>query len=136
MDTESNASPPEAPEVATPTPGPWAVHEHRHAGGEFWCSIGQESGRGPITDIVGAEGNKPRFFQPVAAMQYLVTPVAEQRANARLIAAAPEMYEALKRALPYLRDHVAMTAGDDFSGFGDRLAFDAAEAAIAKAEGR
>lgn len=77
------------------TPGPWEVHEHTHANGEFWCSIGYQ-GRGPITDVVGAEGNHSRFFQPVAGMKCLVTPVEQQRANAYLVAAAPEMKHVLE----------------------------------------
>lgn len=51
----------------------------------------------------------------------------EHTANARLIAAAPEMYEAL-RAL--------IERSDANDGDGLLVAFDAARAAIAKAEGR
>lgn len=74
---------------ARPTPGPWHVYEAKHIDGEYWASICYDGG-GPITDIVGAEGNHTKYFQPVAGMKYLVTPVAEQRANARLIASAPD----------------------------------------------
>lgn len=77
------------------TPGPWEVHEHFHVDGEFWCSIGY-NGFGPITDVVGEEGDKTRYYQPVAGMKYLVTPVKEQKANAKLIAAAPELLEECK----------------------------------------
>lgn len=86
------------------TPGPWEVHESTTVDGEFWCSIGY-AGRGPITDIVGAEGNHTQSFQPVAGMKYLVTPVEQQRANAKLIAAAPEMLDMLKRLLIDFHEH-------------------------------
>ncbi len=99
------------------TPRPWEVHEARHIDGEFWASIGYH-GRGPITDIVGAEGNKAEYFQSVAGMKYLVTPVEEQKANAAYIVAAcnelPRLLdekaallrriEALRAALVRLRD--------------------------------
>lgn len=52
-------------------------------------------------------------------------------ANARLIAAAPDLLAAAQRALPYLADLVARSGLE--AGFGDRLAYDALEAAIAKA---
>lgn len=79
------------------TPGPWEVHEAPHRDGEFWCSIGY-AGRGPITDIVGAEGNHTRWFQPVAGMKFLVTPVEQQKANAALVAASPTLLEACELA--------------------------------------
>ncbi len=66
------------------TPIPWAIHEHLHIDGEYWASIGTGAGHGPITDIMGAEGNRD-YYQLVAGMRHLVTPVEEQRANARLI---------------------------------------------------
>lgn len=53
-------------------------------------------------------------------------------ANARLIAAAPELLEACKSAVPFLKDHVSLTIHD---GPSDRIALDKIEAAIAKAEG-
>jgi hypothetical protein len=57
-------------------------------------------------------------------------------ANARLIAAAPEMYEALCAALPLLEFEVE-TRGDSDSDyeFPARSALDAVRAAIAKATG-
>jgi hypothetical protein len=88
---------------------PWEVHEHEHINGEFWCSIGHD-GWGPITDIIGAEGNKAEYWTTVAGMKYLVAPVEEQRANAELIARACNSHGTLLLALeevfqrvPYLK---------------------------------
>ncbi len=53
-------------------------------------------------------------------------------ADAHLMAAAPALLAALKAALPYLANHIAMTLDE---GPGDRIAYDKAEAAIALAEG-
>lgn len=118
------------------TQGPWEVHNHVHGDGEFWCSIGA-NGRGPITEIVGEEGNKAKYFVPVAGMKFLVAPVEEQKANARLIAAAPELLKALKELRRWLpcgdgrnpaqRGAICETLGD---------VNELAEAIIAKAEGR
>jgi hypothetical protein len=52
----------------------------------------------------------------------------EQEANARLIAAAPELLEVLKYVLPILEDN-NLTFGDDFA----KEAFNRAEQAITKA---
>lgn len=82
------------------TQGPWEVHESAHVDGEYWASIGH-NGRGPITDIVGSEGNKSEYYIPVAGMKYLVTPVEQQKANAALIAAAPDLLEALKSTIQF-----------------------------------
>lgn len=69
------------------TPEPWEIHEApHHVRGEYWATIGH-NGRGPITDIVGEEGNHAKYYIPVAGMKYLVTPVEQQRANARRIVA-------------------------------------------------
>lgn len=78
------------------TPGPWTVHEATHVDGEYWASIGQLTGHGPITDIVGEEGNHTEYFKIVAGMKHLVTDVDEQKANACLIAAAPSLLAALE----------------------------------------
>ena len=50
----------------------------------------------------------------------------QRRANAALIASAPELYEALENALPYLWSH---------KGQGARRAEEIAEAALKKARG-
>jgi uncharacterized membrane protein YccC len=62
----------------------------------------------------------------------------ENRANARLIAAAPDMYEALKAVLPVLeavqRQYAQMAKGRGMGGDGPVL--EATRLALAKAEGR
>lgn len=62
---------------------------------------------------------------------------AMDEANARLVAAAPQLLKACERALPYLRDHIGLTANAGFGedDFGDRIALDLCEEAIAKARG-
>lgn len=88
------------------TPGPWSVA--RHGYGTFYEAHAfiEHS----VCGIWWPDGN------------------VEQEANARLIAAAPELLEALKR----------LTEGMEASGGwdGDDEDFDTAMKAIAKAEGR
>lgn len=88
------------------TPGPWKVAEGgtRIVAGQFTFFLGAKIGAYP----------------------------EEWQADARLIAAAPRLYEALEKALPYLRSHMALTPDD---GPGDRIALDFAEAALAEARG-
>ena len=99
------------------TPGPWVVKFHN---GHF---------------------DEPRYVGSVVRNVARVIPSTLEshasrarldRANARLIAAAPEMLEALRMAEPVLREAViaSLLPLDDLS---DRIALDAVEAAIAKA---
>jgi hypothetical protein len=64
--------------------------------------------------------------------------VGSHEANARLIAAAPELLAALKDLLPYAekhrRDADAESAGDRYPRI--RAALERARAAVARAEGR
>jgi hypothetical protein len=75
-----------------PTPGPWEVQKLPHAAGELWLQIsyrdpdGQR--RGPVADIVDKQ------WIPAAELKYLATPEPEQWANARLIAASPDLLAA------------------------------------------
>lgn len=113
-----------------PTPGPWEVHEHGDTGYGIWFSIGH-GGWGPIVDIekrlyIGQDG----FERPVGELKYLVISEDEQRANARLIAAAPALLEALKG--------LQRLAWGDVSGHSIEAyeeAKDIARAAIAKGKG-
>lgn len=83
-------------EMAKPTPGPWTVIKHEHAYGELWLSIGYvaEDGStwGPVCDIEG------KTFIPAAEIKYQVWPEERQWANAHLIAAAPQLRDALQKA--------------------------------------
>jgi len=84
--------------AAKATELPWETHHHSHCNGEYWSSIGHH-GRGPITDIVGAEGNKTEYFQPAAGMKHLVTPVEEQKANAAYIVLAANLLPVLLKVV-------------------------------------
>jgi len=92
------------------TPGPWWEESDTYQVPRIWARFPD----GSPCDVACAEGDGSIPFE-------------ERRANARLIAAAPELYEALKKAL-------------DQSGCdGDLCAYawhDEARAAIAKAEGK
>lgn len=88
------------PNEAKFTPGPWTA-----------------------SNVAGTE-SRPIVIFGNGAMP--TAPIAEQRANARLIAAAPEGYELAK----YIR-HL----GDDGHSINEKL-YEMARALIAKAEGR
>lgn len=102
---------------ATHTPGPWTS-----------AGVHVAADHGPDAEMV-----------PVCEASYRFVTLAEARANARLIAAAPELLQALKQ----VRYQVAASAEAShlLQGFRrsetaeDRL-FQAVDAAIAKAEGR
>jgi hypothetical protein len=96
-----------------PTPGPWTVIEpHKH--GDFY-------GAGAAYKITRADSD-PRDW----SVAQLYANIPESKANARLIAAAPDMYEALKKA------RVAIAT---WSPAPDEP-LQEIDAAIAKAEGR
>ena len=107
------------------TPGPWAcyiVEESEHKSGpsgrcpESWFEIYTDDGEGNGDHVNCIPGDE------------------ESEANIRLVAAAPEMYEALKGILPLAK--AGAEAGDNkyVSGFKNMIA--KALTAIAKAEGR
>lgn len=93
------------------TPGPWKEHEGFIVG--------------PDDETIA----DPRCLPPTADN------TATMDANARLIAAAPELLEACKMLLPYVADQVHRGAvpGQDTSHYGDERAVTAGRAAIAKA---
>jgi len=126
------------------TPGPWKVSKEETSGKRLvYIRIASMPGDVGTTGVYGhyedgttaGSAYVDRFgtkrYKPVISEE-------EARANAHLIAAAPEMLEALEKAIPWLRDHVAMTCSDMRGLDGDvrdRVALDLAEAAIRKAKG-
>lgn len=99
------------------TPGPWVVTVAK--GGWFEVCIPDEDSRtgGDLVAEVFSPGTGPK-------------PDAEDEANARLIAAAPEMFEALTNLLKTHKGGEELVSGQCCS-----LA-DAAIAALAKARGQ
>ncbi len=102
------------------TPGPWKLIKNPLPGEPnarcpYWH---MDAGAGYPREVDG----ELRGFRVAAYMS---------NADARLIAAAPDLLEACKRALPYLANHIGLTLDE---GPGDRYAYDLMEAAIQKAE--
>src|SRR5262245_27459469 len=92
------------------TPGPWLVKGWSRDDGQGDLQVGAERcGPGCISALVVSQGDTPGAF-------------SEQDANARLIAAAPELLEACRSVVE--------------DGFLDRPSIHACMAAIAKAEGK
>ena len=92
------------------TPGPWATHKTEGNGGNIPDRL----------EIVGPEEGRKRSL--IASIYGFKLP--EGQANARLIAAAPELYEALVNLMDFL-----------FHGKKDRQMILRARAALAKARG-
>lgn len=92
------------------TPGPWATHKTEGNGGNIPDRL----------EIVGPEEGRKRSL--IASIYGFKMP--EGQANAQLIAAAPELYEALEDLIGFL-----------FHGKKDRQTILRATAALAKARG-
>ena len=92
------------------TPGPWATHKTEGNGGNIPDRL----------EIVGPEEGRKRSL--IASIYGFKLP--EGQANARLIAAAPELYEALESLIDFL-----------FHEKKNRQAILRAKAALAKARG-
>jgi hypothetical protein len=109
--------------MATHTPGPWALHPDRA------YVIPAEHLNRPIGGADDLEVDLQRYAQEICAMHWPDPhrPAQEMRANARLIAAAPDMLNALKAALPIL-----MVSDDGIPRATERLHL--VEAAICLAE--
>ena len=111
------------------TPGPWWAYQSITGA---WCVATYRDGQSPTGPYIGASHG--------ASICYSVGDDTEQRtrgneeANARLIAAAPEMLEACQIILDVAKSAKGMTAAHLRTAIS--MAAGAADAAIAKAEGR
>ena len=110
------------------TEGPWKVERHAHVDGELWLTV-----IGGSWDITSNGASRPGV---IADAKYSAMSDEENEANARLIAAAPDLLEALKG----LRDELIDTFAplNAIAPDGDKLedlpSIKAADAAIAKAQ--
>lgn len=73
------------------TPGPWKHYVTHPLSGAVWFVVTDKDGYGPIIDVGGKDNNGQ-----IAEAKYLITDGNEIEANARLIAAAPELLEVLE----------------------------------------
>ena len=105
------------------TPGPWWT-DAKYDGSEFGCSV-----IAARTDCGPLPGN-PTRGQVAFATAILHTDARKREANARLIAAAPDLLEALKAARELLSWWQG-ERGDDIHS----AVMESADAAIAKASG-
>ena len=104
------------------TPGPW----------ELWFSEDSDN-RGAF--VVRGGSKEPHGTDMVIAKRDIGTPNGDEgEANARLIAAAPELLDALKALREFALNEDVSVECDDSCELG--CIFCAAKAAIAKAEGR
>ena len=105
-------------ENMTHTPGPWVCHS-----GSVWKPVGEPRHQWPAGENLG---------MPIARMDRDTagTSPGERDANARLVAAAPELLEALRVAV----SHIGTYADGD--GAAKYHATNIARAAIAKATGQ
>lgn len=100
------------------TPGPWFVHD--------FADPAVSSDPGPEDVTVSCD--HPATITVASMGRAMTATLDEARANARLIAAAPDMLEALREAQAVLSDYYR---ADPYES--DRQALAAIEAAIAKA---
>jgi len=122
----------------TYTKGPWRFTKTHPLSTSCWYVITDAEGYGPIIEVGGTDKNGQ-----IAEAKYLVTDPAIIEANARLIAAAPELLEACKKAkifIEYARytlDEGKATIGSQFPHKKDAdIEMERLEQAIAKAEDR
>ncbi len=99
----------------THTQGPWTVNRDRRGAGKIYVRETR------LSEVAGATAGR------AVAQVTAVVGFTEQAANAHLIAASPELLEALR----FVHEHAF-----ESKWAGDERALDLVEAAIAKAEGR
>ena len=75
------------------TPGPWQIYDC-----EFAVRVGIEGGNKTSVITLGAKGDDSGVWGETTE---------QAEANARLIASAPELLEALKAAMAFIDSHVA-----------------------------
>jgi len=102
------------------TPGPWKARQHHSDEARFEVYPVRDVGFGVPSEIADVTAHYANEFS---------TEIVEARANAWLIAAAPELLEAARKSLNYIENTenelgITLTSGD------------ALRSAIAKAEGR
>jgi len=103
------------------TPGPWSTNGHAEKNEHgTWVA--------PVFSDTDAEKRPADTYG---------TTKGQARTNARLIAASPELLEALEIAREWMGSDPGAARNDDNPGWADRLdaAQDQVDAAIAKAEG-
>lgn len=105
------------------TPGPWAA-------------VNRGSAKEPMMSVMAARiaGQPPRHEVAICATGD--SPQEMENANARLIAAAPDLLEALTALVRIDDHHKQMRAAIYAPGSDTDKAYRAARAAIAKAEGK
>jgi len=118
----------------THTPGPWSVGFDANSWEDGGVSV-LADGRGMVCSITNKLNG---LYQDSAGDGSLLTPrtIGHQEANARLIAAAPEMLAALRAARDDLSDLLEVAHLTDEGEADTTEVLDQVIAAIAKAEGR
>ena len=114
------------------TPGPWVVSGKIHNYGSIVCPASQTDR--PLGASADTERCKRDYMHQIAAVNKHSCHFSsdESKANAYLIAAAPELYEALKNVYILPRPWVL----GDISWERWNGIFEQIDAALAKAEGR
>jgi hypothetical protein len=109
--------------VGAHTPGPWQVIQHHHAEGELWLSVNGETKRDGSAEWI-------------AEIRFRTADEARQRADARLIAAAPDQSLALRGAPKPLSRHANADERLQWAEAYERWYVGSRAAAISKATGR
>jgi hypothetical protein len=104
------------------TPGPWETHQD--IDGRNSVRVCKPDGEPEDEAVAWIYENVGRGCRPIAEAEIIGMSRLEAEANARLIAAAPELLEACKESLPYIE------------GPGDSYVYGLIKAAIEKAEGK